>query len=45
MKVGIVDGYTQADWANDIALAAATGIDAFACKCSSQYYLIKLTHL
>ncbi|KAJ7677688.1 glycoside hydrolase [Mycena polygramma] len=28
--VGIVDGYTQADWANDIALAAATGIDAFA---------------
>ncbi|KAJ6470374.1 glycoside hydrolase [Mycena sanguinolenta] len=28
--VGIVDGYTQADWANDIALATATGIDAFA---------------
>ncbi|KAJ7599592.1 glycoside hydrolase [Mycena floridula] len=28
--VGIVDGYTQADWANDIALAVATGIDAFA---------------
>ncbi|KAJ7585771.1 glycoside hydrolase [Mycena floridula] len=28
--VGIIDGYTQADWANDIALAAATGIDAFA---------------
>ncbi|KAK7063376.1 glycosyl hydrolase family 71-domain-containing protein [Favolaschia claudopus] len=28
--VGIVDGYTQADWANDIALASATGIDAFA---------------
>ncbi|KAJ6509065.1 glycoside hydrolase [Mycena vulgaris] len=28
--VGIVDGYTQTDWANDIALAAATGIDAFA---------------
>ncbi|KAF7328505.1 Glycoside hydrolase [Mycena venus] len=28
--VGIVDGYTQSDWANDIALASATGIDAFA---------------
>ncbi|KAK6977361.1 glycoside hydrolase [Favolaschia claudopus] len=28
--VGIVDGYTQADWANDIALASATGIDGFA---------------
>ncbi|KAJ7716244.1 glycoside hydrolase [Mycena olivaceomarginata] len=27
--VGIVDGYTQVDWANDIALAAGTGIDAF----------------
>ncbi|KAJ7270426.1 glycoside hydrolase [Mycena rebaudengoi] len=28
--VGIVDDYTQADWANDITLATATGIDAFA---------------
>lgn len=45
MKVGIVDGYTQADWAHDIALAVATGIDAFACKCSSQYSLISLTYL
>ncbi|KAJ7238156.1 glycoside hydrolase [Mycena rebaudengoi] len=35
--VGIIDGYTQSDWANDIALAAATGIDAFACKCSSHW--------
>ena len=36
--VGIVASYQQADWANDIALASASGIDGFALNIGADSY-------